>query len=397
MQAMDRLRIAVFSDSALPILNGVSISIDALIQELRNQGHSVHLFTARYPGYRDPDPNTYRFRAIETPVAKGYPISYPPYYRMLLKFRRHEFDVVHTHTPFLLGMVGFRWAESHEIPIVSTYHTLYDRYAHYFTLLPKRYVRFRIAKHTNFYYNRMSHVITPTEASRKWLARHSVETPITVIPTGIPRGPIIERPDARRNLGVGADHRLMLYVGRLAHEKNLSVLLEMAAHVFQRDPLARLWLVGDGPARSEITAYARHLGIGDRVRFVGFVPRADVDQYYAAADLFVFPSITETQGLVVQEAMMRGLPAVVITGGGAGASIEDGENGYLVRNDPLPFAERCLEVMHNDVLHAQLAEGAMRSVRDLSVPAMTEKVVEVYRQTIRDQRAKSRPESYAWI
>ncbi|MGV3618573.1 MAG: glycosyltransferase [Fimbriimonas sp.] len=394
---MPPLRVAIFSDSALPILNGVSVSVAALIDELRNQGHSVHLFTARHPEYRDPDPNTYRFRALETPISRGYPVSYPPFYRMLLKFRRHEFDIIHTHSPFLLGMVGYRWAESHGIPVVATYHTLYDRYAHYFTLLPKRYVRFKIAKHTNFYYNQVDHVITPTEASKKWLKRHSVETPITVIPTGIPRGPMIDRSEARHGFGISPDARVMLYVGRLAKEKNLIVLLEMAALAFAQDPSLRLWLVGDGPYRSECTAAARRLGIGDRVKFVGQVQRADVDRYYAAADLFVFPSITETQGLVVQEAMMRGLPAVAVIGGGAGAAIEDGQNGFLVRNDPGAFAKRTLQILGDDNLHARLAEGAYRSVRDLSVPHMAERVVAVYRRVISDQRDVAETERFAWI
>jgi len=390
----DRLRIAIFSDSALPILNGVSISIDALVGELRRQGHSVHIFTARYPGYKDPDPNTYRCRAIETPISRGYPVSYPPFYRMLLKFRRHEFDVIHTHTPFMLGMVGFRWAESHDIPIISTYHTLYDRYSHYFKLLPRRYIRFRIAKHTNFYYNRMDHVITPSEASLKWLRRHSVSAPVTVIPTGIPRGPMISRVDARQALGIAPDEKIMLYVGRLAQEKNLGVLLEMAAQAFAEDRSLRLWLVGDGPFRDECIAVTRKLRIGDYVRFVGFVPRSEVDRFYAASDLFVFASITETQGLVIQEAMTYGLPAIAVGGGGASASIVDGENGFVVKNDALGFAQMALSVMHNDGLHARLSDQALKSVRNQGVPQMCEDVVQVYRGVIQRRMELSNDASY---
>jgi len=393
----DRLRVAIFSDSALPILNGVSVSIDALVAELRNQGHSVHIFTARYPGYKDPDPNTYRFRAIETPISRGYPVSYPPFYRMLLKFRRHEFDVIHTHTPFFLGMVGFRWAESHDIPIVSTYHTLYDRYAHYFKLLPHRYVRFRIAKHTNFYYNRMDHVITPTDASLKWLRRHSVMSPVTVIPTGIPSAQMMSRVEARQSLNIAPDLKILLYVGRLAREKNLGVLLEMAALAFAKDRSLRLWLVGDGPFRDECLAMARRLAIGDRVRFVGFVPRSEVDRYYAASDLFVFSSITETQGLVVQEAMSYGLPAIAVAGGGASSSIVDGENGFVVKNDPIDFARSTLNVLHNDSLHARLSEQAVRSVRNQGVPRMCNDVVDVYRQVIVGKTKRTKHGSYAKV
>lgn len=377
-----RLRIAIFSDSALPILNGVSISIDSLITELRNRGHSVHLFTARHPKYRDLDPHTHRFRALETPWTKGYPLAFPPFYRMLRKFRRHEFDIIHTHTPFTLGFVGLRWSESEDIPIVSTYHTLYDRYVHYIPFFPRRYLRFKLAKHTNFYYNRVRHVITPSEAALKWLRRHSVTTPATVIPTAALPRKFFDRSETRQKLGIMPDQKVMLYVGRLAKEKNMSTLFAMAKIAFARDPSLRLWLVGDGPYRSECVLMAREHGIGDRVKFVGFVPRADVDQYYAAADLFVFASITETQGLVVQEAMNYGLPAVAVTGGGASEGIQDTVNGFAVKNDPESFADRVLDILEDEALYTWLSEGALRTTRNLGTEATCDKVVEVYRQTI---------------
>lgn len=394
---MDRLRVAIFSDSVLPILNGVSISIDALVSELRDRGHSVHIFAPRIPGHRDGDPNTYRFRSVDTPFSKGYPVTYPPFYRMLHKFRRHEFDVVHTHTPFVMGMVGLRWAESHGLPIVSTYHTLYDRYAHYLRPFPRRYIRFRIAKHTNFYYNGVDHVITPSEASLKWLRRHSVQTDISVIPTGTPRGPMLDRSEVRRALGMSPDVRVLLYVGRLAKEKNLETLFETAKRAFDRDPSLRLWLVGDGPYRGECMAMVRRMGIGDRVRFEGFVPRQDVDRYYAAADLFVFSSITETQGLVIQEAMMYGLPAVAVAGGGASAGIADGVNGFVVKNDVHDFAAAIDRVMRNEALWARLSEGATRSVRQNGVDEMCERVLEVYRKAILEREVQSRSEHFVWI
>lgn len=375
----EKLRIAIFSDSVLPILNGVSVSIDALVTELRDQGHSAHVFTAAFHRHKDTDPNTYRFMAVETPWMRGYPLAFPPFYQMLPAFRRHRFDIIHTHTPFTLGTVGLRWGQSHGIPVVSTYHTLYDRYAHYIPLLPRRYVRFKIAKHTNFYYNHVDHVITPTEASMKWLRRHSVTKPISVIPTGIPQVALYDRAETRSQFGVGPDQRIMLYVGRIAAEKNLDTLFAMAAHAFALDPALRLWLVGDGPYRKVCTEMARDLGIGDRVRFVGFVPRAEVDRYYAAADVFVFSSITETQGLVVQEAMVYGLPAVVVAGGGAAAAVLDGENGFVVKNDPVVFARAVMEIVADAGLYRVLSEGAVRSIRGSGTREMCDKVVQVYR------------------
>ena len=394
---MERLRIAMFSDSALPVLNGVSVSVDALIRELRDRGHSVHLYAPRISGYRDEDPNIFRARAIRSPWAPEYPLAIPPFYRLLRRFRRHEYDLVHTHTPFALGLTGLRWAESHDLPIVSTYHTLYDRYAHYLAAFPRRYARFRIAKHTNFYYNAVDAVITPTEASLKWLRRHSVQSAVTVIPTGTPRRAFIDRSETRGALGISPDLRIMLYVGRLAREKNLRLLFEMAARAFAVDPSLRLWLVGDGPYRSECAALARSLGIGDRVRFVGFVPRAEVDRYYAAADLFVFSSITETQGLVVQEAMGYGLPAIAVVGGGASDGIRHNENGLVVRNDPDEFARGVLRVFADEPLYASMSAAANRSARGNGLDEMAGGVLEVYEGAIETRNREARPHRFAWI
>jgi glycosyltransferase involved in cell wall biosynthesis len=377
-----RLKIALFSDSALPVLNGVSVSIEALVTNLRQMGHSVHIFTASHFGYRDPDPNTYRFPAISTPWTRGYPLAYPPFYPMIRHFRKHSFDIIHTHTPFTVGFVGLRWGESHEIPVVSTYHTLYDKYAHYSPFFPKRYVRYKIAKHTNFYYNSTNHVIVPSDAAQRWLRRHSVRTPISVIPTGIGQGTSIVRAEARAILGVNPDQRMLLYVGRIAREKNMEMLFRAVSRAFDSDPSLVFWLVGDGPMRSECVDLARDLGIGDRVRFVGFIPRNEVDMYYAAADLFVFASMTETQGLVVGEAMSYGLPPVVVSGGGASAAVQDGENGIIVGNDAQALSSAILQILNHDVAYTRISEAARKSMRGQTVSAMAQKVVDVYDQVL---------------
>ena len=376
------LSVALFSDSALPVLNGVSVSIDSLVRELRSRGHSVHVFTSSFPGHADDDPNTHRFRSVMTPWAPDYPLAVPPFYPKLREFRKHRFDVVHTHTPFTVGFVGLRWAESHEVPIVSTYHTNYDKYAYYGRFIPKRYLRYKIAKHLNFYYNRVGQVITPSEAAKRWLLRHSVHTPITVVPTGVPAPRMIDRAHARAELGIGPERRVLLYSGRIAREKNLGVLFEALALALPHEPRLELLVVGDGPARPAYSVLARELGVGDRVRFVGAQRRADVDRFYAASDLFVFSSMTETQGLVVLEAMSYGLPALVVQGGGAAEAVEDGVNGFVLRNEPAQVAETALRVLGDDPLWVRLSEGAKRTGRDRSVAATTEQVLEVYRRAI---------------
>ncbi|MCX7801346.1 MAG: glycosyltransferase [Fimbriimonadales bacterium] len=383
------MRVAIFSDSALPILNGVSVSVDTLIQGLRSRGCSVHLFATGFPGHRDADPNTHRSLSILTPWSKGYPLAVPPFLHLLHRFRQQPFDLIHTHTPFTLGMVGLRWAQSHELPIVSTYHTLYDRYSHYVPLLPRRYVRFKIAKHTNFYYNRVDRVIVPSEAAAKWLRRHAVSTPCTVIPTAVRPPAKLDRQQVRAALRLADGTRLLLYVGRIAKEKNLDMLLHAAHAVFQQDATSVLWLVGDGPYRDACTRISLNLGIGDRVRFIGFVPREQVDQYYAAADLFVFPSVTETQGLVVEEAMSHGLPSVVASGGGASAAVLPGVNGLVVRNDPAEFAAAVLSLLQDDGRRRRMGGNAAEMSRHARDKGMVDAVLAVYEEARRVARYRS--------
>lgn len=372
------LCIAVFSDSYIPVLNGVSISIRDQVRALREAGHSVHVFTSGAPGYVESDPNVHRFFALETPWTRAYPLALPPFYPMLREFRKHRFDLIHAHTPFTVGFVGLRWAQSHNLPIVSTYHTLYDKYAHYIPYFPKRYIRYRCAKHTNFFYNQVDQVITPSEASSRWLQRHSVTTPITVIPTATATKQDISRAQARARLGLNAGAKVLLYVGRIAREKNIETLLAACAEALAEDPQALLVMVGDGPFRGQALRMAGNLGIGDRVRFEGFVAREHVDQYYAAADIFVFASTTETQGLVVNEAMAYGLPAVVAIGGGAGASVEQGVNGFLVRNLVSELAEAVTFLLRDEVARQELSEGALQTVGQYDAKAMIERVLTVY-------------------
>ncbi len=379
------MKIAIFSDSYTPIVNGVSVSIEGLVNGLRSEGHSVHIFTSNYPGHKDSDPNVYRFRSLFTPWTKGYPLAIPPFYGNLKKFRKNDFDLIHTHTPFTMGFIGLRWAESHGLPIVSTYHTLYEKYAHYIPFFPKRYCRYKIAKHTNYYFNRCAEIIAPSEAARKSLIRHKVNRPINVIPSGNPTTKRVTKQDARLQMGLSENDKVLLYVGRIAKEKNMLFLLEAVSKVMRQKDQVKFLLVGDGPYRNACNAFARELGIGDKVTFVGPVPRSEVDNYYLASDLFVFASMTETQGLVVGEAMACGVPAVAVHGGGASDGIIEGENGFIVPNNVSSFSDRVLDILNNPALHGRISEGARKSVRKYTSKEMTAEVLKVYERVLNNQ------------
>ena len=384
------LSIALFSDSALPIRNGVSVSIDALVGHLREQGHNVHLFAPRYPGFVDEDPNVHRLRSLMTPFAGGTPFAWP-LFTGARRFKREQFDVVHVHTPWITGMLGVRWARNAGIPVVATYHTQYVRYIHYVHFGPDWLKKAVTVRHICRVLNSCSRVIVPSAPGRRWLRRMGVHRPTSVIPTGVPKPRRFAQFSERGRLGARPGQTIVLTCSRLAPEKNFDLLISAFSRAVKLDPSLVLWIVGDGPDREQITELIRLHGIGNNVRLFGSVERSEVDHFYAAADLFVFTSVTETQGLVVLEAMSYGLPVVVCRGGGASTPIVDGVNGLKVRTDPVQISDAILRVAHDEWLAAKLCDGAKQSARRATVDVMARDTVKVYREALGDSSRKVLP------
>jgi glycosyltransferase involved in cell wall biosynthesis len=192
----------------------------------------------------------------------------------------------------------------------------------------------------------------------------------------------MSKDEARKQIGARPGDRILLYVGRVAKEKNIPLLVEAVAQVLLASPNLRFFMVGDGPFRKQAQQMARDFGVGDQVRFAGAVARSEVDKYYLASDLFVFASTTETQGLVVGEAMTYGLPTVAVHGGGASASIRDGSNGFIVGNSAGALAEKIDEVMSTGVLRAQLSACARASVKSWTHSDSCDQVLRVYEEVL---------------
>ena len=188
-------------------------------------------------------------------------------------------------------------------------------------------------------------------------------------------------------LDIPEGQKVLLYVGRLAKEKNLETLIEAAALLIKRDKSLRLMLVGDGPHRLECKTLVRKFGIGDQVRFAGFLMRPEVEKYYSAADLFVFPSMTETQGLVVLEAMSFGLPPIAVGGGGASEGMRDGVNGFVVSNEASGFALACRELLDNQERYEEVSRSALETAKGQSPEQAVQKVLSVYRNAIELHRS----------
>lgn len=301
------MRIGFFTECYRPIVNGIVASIDALRSGLHAHGVQVTTVAPRFPHWTDDDSDVVRLPSLPLPTPTEYRLTVP-YLNAADRRRLRSIELVHAHSAFVTGWIGAAHARRHNVPLVFTYHTRLDAYAHY-APFDRAMTERAMIELTRRYANAADAVIVPTEAMQRRLRDIGVEAPIAVVPSAIDveRFAAGRRSEAvRAQLGAAPDELLALVVSRLGVEKNVELALDAAA----KAEGLRLAVVGDGPHREALEAYAERTGIAGRVRFVGSVERERLPDIYASADAFVFPSTSETQGLVLAEALAAGLPIV---------------------------------------------------------------------------------------
>ncbi len=382
----DSLRIGLFSESFQPVQNGVATALLTLTAGLRERGHRVCVFAPEHHNQTGPETGVMRFPSFVSSLNPEYPLAYPFLPRLTLAshFRRLRLDIVHTHTPFVMGLTGAKLAIRRSVPLVSTFHTLYSQYSHYAPVLPESVTVGILEHYLLWYYNRVAEIICPSKVAADHLRALGVTQPISVIPTGIPLPPAeliseAARQSERQQIGIGVDTPLLLYAGRLAKEKNIAHLLNVFAILRQSVPDAALAIAGGGPFQDELREMAEALPCGDAVRFLGPVPRCRMDALYAAANVFCFPSPSETQGLVIGEARAAGTPCVTVNAGGAPETVCDGEDGFLVApEDAAAFAFRLAQILQNKNLQMTMREAARRNACRFAPPRMIDRALAVY-------------------
>ncbi len=304
---MKPLRVGLFSECYRPIQNGIVASIDSLAHALRSRTHSAVVVTPEMPDYDDRDRDVVRIPSLPLPTRTAYRLTVP-----LLPRKLGALSIVHAHSPFVTGWLGQRLARRDGIPLVFTYHTQLDAYAHYvpFEARTTRNVATQI---TRAYANGSDAVVVPTAAMETRLRDMGVHARIEVVPSGIDVAAFANgtrQETVRALLGARNGEKIVLFVGRLGREKNVELALEAFARL--SDPRARFVAIGDGPHREALERFAMRAGIAERVLFTGELPRDTLPDAYASADAFVFASRTETQGLVLVEALAARLPIVAV-------------------------------------------------------------------------------------
>lgn len=295
-----------------------------------------------------------------------------------------SFDVVHIHTPFVAHYAAIRFARRTNIPCVATYHTFFEEYLHHYVpVLPRSLSRLLARGFTRSQCAAVQALIAPSEPMRAVLADYGVTTPIHVLPTGLAadRFKSGDGHAFRERAGIAAERPLVTYIGRVAHEKNIAFLVQMFREVLRSVPEAMLVIAGEGPARESLRSQVAALGLERQVHFAGYLARdSALLDCYAAADVFVFASRTETQGLVLLEAMAQGAPVVSTAELGTRSILVPGSGALVVPEERDAFAAAVVRVLQDAGLREGMAARGRVYARSWSSAAMARRLADIYRE-----------------
>ncbi len=371
-----KLHIVFVTNNYKPYSGGVVSSIDSFTQELFIQGHKVTIITLDFLGQSLDDDPPYVLR-IFSPVRfyyKGNPLAVPwrPDSTLFTIIKKLNPDIIHTHHPFLLGISALKTGKKLNIPVIFTYHTRYEHYLHYLPM-PSAISRPIVQRFAFSYCNEVAGIIAPSASTKIFLEGCAIKSPIHVIPSGIL--PLFLQPSFQpRKINMPFK---LLTVSRFTKEKNIPFLLDVIANL--RTRAINLKLIGYGPELEYLQHYAyQTLNLSkELVHFIIRPPKHEIAAHYLQSDLFIFASQTETQGLVLAEAMANGLPIIALNGPGQTDIVRHGKNGFLIENVE-EMTKKIQEIMQNPALHTKLQKSAWETGQEFSAATMTEKLINVY-------------------
>jgi glycosyltransferase involved in cell wall biosynthesis len=375
----------MISDVYFPRVNGVSTSIRTFRDELPEIGVASKLVVPGYPGQADDrDDSIVRLQSWQVPRDPEDRLIRPG---ALGSFRRGiapgDFDIVHVQTPFAAHYTGVAIARELRIPVVESYHTYFEHYLHHYVpWIPASLTRLLARRITVSQCRAVDRVIAPSTQMAAALRAYGVETPIEVLPTGIPAPGFVLGDGARFRTrhGIEPSRPVATFVGRVAHEKNIDFLVSMLPMLRERVPDVLLVIAGEGPARPHCERQVAAAGLEGNVRFVGYLDRAgELMDCYRAADVFVFASRTETQGLVLLEAMAQGTPVVSTAVMGTIDVLAQAEGAVVVKENLQEFAAAVAGLLTDPARRAELGDRARSYAQEWSARALAGRLAALYR------------------
>jgi len=390
------MNIVMLTNTYLPHVGGVARSVASFTAEYRRRGHQVLVVAPEFDRQPADETGVVRIPAIQNFNGSDFSAVLPVSGLLTESLDAFRPDIVHTHHPYLLGMTALRIARYRELPLVFTHHTLYERYTHYVPLDSPAFRRFVIELATR-YANLCDQVFAPSESIAALLRERKVEAPIAVVPTGVDTARFAQGDGA----GFRAAHAIppgafvVGHLGRLAAEKNLEFLASAVARFLKSTPGARFLLVGEGPYASIMRAVFERMGVIERLHHAGILSPSELVNAYHAMDVFAFTSRSETQGMVLTEAMAAGVPVVGLDAPGVREVVRDQRNGRLLHQDTLEAFAAALQwvaALPPDRMQ-RLRRGALQTAEDFSLTHSADKALGCY-ETLREKGFITRPDEY---
>ena len=380
------MKILITTDSYEALINGVSVSVKNLSSALRNAGNEVRILTLSptYQSYRQKD--TYFISSMPLPIYPDVRASFSLRDSLFEEIEEWTPDVIHSQSEFFTFHFARRLAKRLQIPLIHTYHTLYECYTHYFC--PNKTLGRKIVSVGSKYIcNRADAVIAPTKKTAHILRKYGIDAPIEVIPTGLSLEQLQKPVDIsvlnklKRQLHIPETAPVIVTLGRVAQEKNIDFLIQQMLHPILQNLKLHLVIVGDGPDRERLETLVHQLQLRKTVHFTGMVLPNEICQYYRLGNVFVSASNSETQGLTYIEAMACGLPLLCLKDSCLESVLVSGENGYFFE-DENSFAERCFEIFSNKKTLQKLSENALIKSSEFSKEMFASRILQLYASMI---------------
>ncbi|CAM8376313.1 RfaG Glycosyltransferase [Candidatus Methylopumilus planktonicus] len=390
------MNILFISDVFFPRVNGVSTSINTFATELRALGHQVTLIA---PSYMDEDKQEEWI--VRVPSHKIYfdpedrLMNFGKLKALLPWIRDKHFDVIHIHTPFTAHYVGIHFGKKLDIPVVETYHTFFEDYLHHYLPFIPQFISRKLARTiSRRQCNAVDGIVSPSKPMLDVLKQYGIKTPAEVVATGLDDSSFarVDGEHFRMSHDIPLAQPMLLFVGRVAHEKNIGFLLEMHVELIKKHPDALLVITGEGPAEESIKHSIDKLDISNKVRMIGYLDRShELIACYKAADIFVFASKSETQGLVLLEAMAQGTAVVAIAELGTKSILIEGEGVLIAKDDINDFADK-VSVLLSDAPKRQMIgeKGRQYAKEKWGAGVLAKKVAKFYKSTINQKSSLSR-------
>ncbi len=382
------MRIAFFTNNYLPNPYGVSTSVDGFYRGLQELGHDVSIFAPHWNGDESSDDkNIFRYPSVDVPTKVPFSLALPYSPEIDNIIEEKNFDLIHAQHPNILGTQAKRWARKKNVPLVFTWHSLYDRYAHYATLIPERIASKWVMDNAAHFASLADHVIFPTPSAFHSLRRHVEHDRISIVSSGVDEDLFADPQPKhiRQKYQIPADAKLLVTVSRLSEEKNVLFLARSIRRFLRDHENAYFLFCGDGDLREELEALFGQDLLGSRVIFPGKIPRDHVKHYLSASDVFVYASTSETQGTIITEAMYCGVPIVAVRSNGVRDVVEDGVSGILTREVGSDFVFALNKIVYDRDFRRQLSEAAsVQAHQKYTVTMCTRELMRAYEGVVQD-------------